>query len=329
VRAPPSSSTPPSTPTSEPVARSRTRLTGRGRGVLTAGAVLAALSLVAVLVVALSGHGPLAPASCSATASGTTVQLTPEQMANAATIAGIAGRRGLPARAATIGIATAMQESELVNVDYGDRDSLGLFQQRPSQGWGTPAQVQDPVYATNAFFDVLVKVQGYRSLPITKAAQRVQRSAFPNAYAQHEPEARVLASALAGYSPAALTCRLDESRSPAGAHGLRALRTALDHEHARATQAPLPRRPGLRLTPAVHADVEGQSQATARSRASWSLAQWAVGQADRLGIARVYADGRVWRRDAPDEGWQEASGAGIPSSGSREVVVLLSDDDPA
>jgi hypothetical protein len=329
VRAPRSSSTPPCTPTSDHVARARARLTGRGRAVLAAGAVLAALSLVGVVIVALSGHGPLAPASCSATVSGTTVQLTPEQMGNAATIAGIAGRRGLPARAATIGIATAMQESELVNVDYGDRDSLGLFQQRPSQGWGTAAQVQDPVYATNAFFDVLVKVQGYRSLPITKAAQKVQRSAFPDAYAQHEPEARVLASALAGYSPAALTCRLDAERSPAGARGLRALRAALDHEHDRATQSPLPRRPGLRLTPTVSSDGQGGSQATARPRASWSLAQWAVGQADRLGIARVYTDGHVWRRDKPDDGWQEVHGAGIPSSGSREVVVLLSDDDPA
>jgi hypothetical protein len=183
-------------------------MTRRGRAVVGGSAALLTLAAAATAVVVLSQHGPLAPASCSATVDGTTVELSPEQMGHAATIAGIAGRRGLPARAATIGIATAMQESKLVNVDYGDRDSLGLFQQRPSQGWGTPAQVQDPVYATNAFYDVLVKVEGYRSLPITTAAQKVQRSGFPHAYAQHEPEARVLASALAGYSPAALTCRL-------------------------------------------------------------------------------------------------------------------------
>ena len=114
----------------------------------------------------------------------------------------------LPARAATIGIATAMQESKLRNIDYGDRDSLGLFQQRPSQGWGTPKQIQDPVYASNAFFDVLVKIDGYQNLPITAVAQKVQTSAFPSAYADHEPQARILASALAGHSSAALNCVL-------------------------------------------------------------------------------------------------------------------------
>jgi hypothetical protein len=312
------------------VARSRARLTGRGRTAARGVAALAGVGLLAALVitvVALNGHGPLAPPSCSATVSGTTVHLTPEQMGNAATIAGIAQRRGLPARAATIGIATAMQESELVNVDYGDRDSLGLFQQRPSQGWGTAAQVQDPVYATNAFYDVLVKVEGYRSLPITKAAQKVQRSAFPDAYGQHEPEARVLASALAGYSPAALTCTLDADRPVAGVPGLRALRSALDHEQSRAEKSPLERRPGLRLAPTRAGSRE--PDAATRSRAGWSLAQWAVGQADRLGIARVYADGRVWRRAAPDDGWAQVHGAGIPTSGSGEVVVMLSDDDPA
>jgi hypothetical protein len=298
-------------------------LTRRGRAVVGGGAALLTLGAAATAVVVLSERGPLAPASCTATVDGTTVKLTPEQMGHAATIAGIAERRGLPARAATIGIATAMQESKLVNVDYGDRDSLGLFQQRPSQGWGTKAQVQDPVYATNAFYDVLVKVEGYRSLPITTAAQKVQRSGFPHAYAQHEPEARVLASALAGYSPAALTCTLDADRRPSGVHGLRALRDALESEQARATQSPLARGPGLRLTPS------GTSTAATRSRAGWSLAQWAVGQADRLGVARVYVDGRVWRRAAPDEGWREVHGAGIPTSGTGQVVVMLSDDDPA
>ncbi len=94
------------------------------------------------------------------------------------------------------------------NLDHGDRDSLGLFQQRPSQGWGTPEQVQDPVYATNAFYDALVKVEGYRDLPVTDAAQRVQRSGFPLAYGDHEPEARLVASALTGYTPGGFTCHL-------------------------------------------------------------------------------------------------------------------------
>ena len=140
---------------------------------------------------------------------------------------GVAVLRQLPARAATIAVATAMQESKLVNLDYGDRDSLGLFQQRPSQGWGTPEQVRDPVYATNAFYDVLVKIDGYRAMQITDVAQQVQRSAFPEAYADHEPDARVLASALSGHSPAAMSCTLDEDSRPAGVAGVQPFQRAL------------------------------------------------------------------------------------------------------
>src|SRR3954447_4468854 len=151
------------------------------------------------------GTLPIRP-HCTATAVGKSTELDPEQAGNAAVIAAVAVRRGLPGRAATIGIATAMQESKLVNLPGGDRDSIGLFQQRPSQGWGTVDQVRDPVYASNAFYDVLVKIEGYQDLPITKAAQTVQRSAFPSASAEHEPEARILASALTGQSPGGLSC---------------------------------------------------------------------------------------------------------------------------
>ena len=300
---------------------SGTRLTPTGRVVVGGGAAVLAVALGVTAVLALRDNGPLAPDSCSATVKGTTVELSPEQMSNAATIAGIAQRRGLPARAATIGIATAMQESKLVNVSYGDRDSLGLFQQRPSQGWGTARQVQNPVYATNAFYDVLVKVQGYRSLPITKAAQKVQRSAFPEAYAQHEPEARVLASALSGYTSAALTCSLREA-PPAGSRGLSRLRSALKNEQATVTPSPTAAGSGLRLTPKPRGSVDSATLA-------WSLAQWSVGQADRLGVARVYAEGRMWRRAAPDDGWREVHGEGVPASGSHEVVVMLTDTSPA
>src|SRR4051794_5636859 len=193
------------------------KATRRGRAVRR----LVLLAVVAGVAVAayLGLRGLLAPVrsvGCSALVEGREVEVTPEQMANAATITGVAVRRGLPARAATIAVATAIQESKLVNLDYGDRDSLGLFQQRPSQGWGTAAQVRDPVHATNAFYDALVKVDGYRSLEITQVAQRVQRSGFPEAYADHEPDARVLASALSGHSPAALGCTLDPGSRPAG-----------------------------------------------------------------------------------------------------------------
>ncbi len=137
---------------------------------------------------------------------GVGVDLSTEQAENATTIVAVAVRRGLPARAASIALATAYQESKLRNLDHGDRDSLGLFQQRPSQGWGTAEQIQDPYHAVNAFYDALVKVDGYQSMRITEAAQTVQRSGFPEAYADHEADGRALASALTGYSRARFSC---------------------------------------------------------------------------------------------------------------------------
>nr|WP_300501006.1 hypothetical protein [uncultured Rhodococcus sp.] len=131
-------------------------------------AVGALLALGLVVATAVGGWyvvreiGPgFLPDRCEATVGDLTVELTPEQAENAALIAAIGVRRGLPARAVSIALATAYQESGLRNLTTGDRDSLGLFQQRPSQGWGTEQQLQDPVYATNAFYDALVEVAGY------------------------------------------------------------------------------------------------------------------------------------------------------------------------
>jgi hypothetical protein len=125
------------------------------------------------------------------------VKLTGEQIANARTIAQVAWDRGLPERAVVIALATAMQESRLRNLDHGDRDSLGLFQQRPSQGWGTAEQVQDPAYAAGQFYDRLVQVPDWQTGRLTDVAQAVQRSGFPEAYQKHEGVAVELADALA------------------------------------------------------------------------------------------------------------------------------------
>jgi hypothetical protein len=125
-------------------------------------------------------------ASSGARAGTTAGDLSEEQRQNAATIIAVAKGMGAPPRAWVIALATAMQESTLRNIPYGDRDSLGLFQQRPSQGWGSPAQVTDPVYSTTIFIQHLLEVPGWEQLPVTVAAQTVQRSAFPNAYAKWE-----------------------------------------------------------------------------------------------------------------------------------------------
>ena len=222
--------------------------------------------------------------SCRAVALGNEVSFTPEQSANAATITAIALKRGLSARAATIANATAIQESKLRNIRFGDRDSLGLFQQRPSQGWGTPAQILDPVYATNKFYDALIKIDGYQGMEITKVAQEVQRSAAPLAYADHEQEGRVLASTLAGHSPGGIGCRLDAATASTPAATLAARLTA---------------------ELGVPATVEGADvRASGRNaQEAWAAGSWAVAHAEADGITSITVGDRSWTRARGAEAW--------------------------
>ena len=153
-----------------------------------------------------SGSAPAAVVTPHCTVPGSTLALKPDQAANAATIADVARARGLPQRAVVIALATAQQESGLRNLPYGDRDSLGLFQQRPSQGWGTPAEVQDPVHAAGRFYDHLVRIPHWQTGQLTVVAQAVQRSAYPRAYQRWEPMATALAAALHGAHPGRIAC---------------------------------------------------------------------------------------------------------------------------
>jgi hypothetical protein len=104
----------------------------------------------------------------------------------------------LPHRAAVIAIATSMQESSLLNEPYGTSDSVGLFQQRPSQGWGTTTQIMDPIYASTKFLKTLALVPGWQGLPLTVIAQEVQGSGYPGAYARWEPLANALVATFNG-----------------------------------------------------------------------------------------------------------------------------------
>src|SRR5262249_32715291 len=124
----------------------------------------------------------------------------------AATIAGVAARDGLGRRAVTIAYAAALQETKLQNLDYGDRDSVGVFQQRPSQGWGTTAELEDPVYATTKVFAALVRVRGYAAMPVDQAAQDVQHSASGYAYGRWTEVATLLAGYFTGSSPGGVSC---------------------------------------------------------------------------------------------------------------------------
>ncbi|GAA3046609.1 hypothetical protein GCM10020000_28300 [Streptomyces olivoverticillatus] len=190
---------------------SRISVTPRGRLLRIVAACAVLLALIGYGLAQLLTGGPGAP-RCTVRANGQSYSLSPEQAVNAATISAVGDARGLPERAVTIALATAMQESGLRNIHHGDRDSLGLFQQRPTQGWGSAAQITDPVYAAGKFYDHLVQVPGYSRLPLTVAAQKVQRSGFPQAYAKHEPDATLLASGLTGRAESSFSC----TTSPGG-----------------------------------------------------------------------------------------------------------------
>lgn len=259
---------------------------------------------------ALSPQIPLnlpAPASCvaranaapptGASASKVDVNLDPEQMANAATIAAVGLRRGLPVRAIQVALATALQESKLHNLAGGDRDSVGLFQQRPSQGWGPAEKIADPRYAANAFYDALLKVKGWQTMRVTDAAQAVQRSAAPSAYDRWVDESDVLSHALAGDSAGAVACTLRTLQpDQRGAAAANALASGLQLDWGK-------------VDAARSDDVVGITVTARDGRAGWQYAHWLVAHAAEQGVKRVrYGDlewtgkGGEWAKVARDGG---------------------------
>jgi hypothetical protein len=277
---------------------------GRFRTILAVG-VLAVVVVVGYLFA--RGVGPLPdPDGCTAEVGDVSAGIDLEQARYASIIAATAVRRGLPARAASIALATAFQESKLRNVTHGDRDSLGLFQQRPSQGWGTADQVMDPYYATNAFYDALQRIDGYETMRITEAAQRVQRSGYPEAYEEHAAGARALASALTGYSPARFSCVVQHGHSGTPA------RVMTDLEAAFGTLSV-----GSKGD-TVAVELPGGSDGR---REGWALASYLVANAQRLGIAEIDLAGRRWQVGrASEKGWQHAKD-GFGSADLLQVVT--------
>ncbi|VTR78078.1 hypothetical protein [Cellulomonas hominis] len=287
-----------------------------GCAALTAVVVLA--GAVGGVVWFLDGSSPAAASrTCTASADGTAWELSADQADNAALIAATSMHRGLPARAATIGLATALQESRLINIDYGDRDSIGLFQQRPSQGWGTVEQIMDPLYSTTRFYDGLVRVPGYADLPVTEAAQAVQRSGFPDAYAQHEGRSRAWASALTGWSAAALDCDLDPATGPADADAVSA-RVQRDFAGTVTAAVDASAAQGDGLVVALDAAALTGASGGDPVRSGWAVAQWAVAAAEALDVVAVDVAGSRWERGTP--GWQAADAAG--ATGAVDTVTL-------
>ena len=203
----------------------------------------------------------------------------------------------LPERAAVLVLAAGLQESKLRNLGpgAGDRDSVGVLQQRPSQGWGggDPAKLNDVFEATTEFLNHLVKVRNWQQLPLAQAVQDVQISADASAYAPHEGEAQALADALAGHAPAAITCQFDKPTTVAST-------ATVSQQLYRELTVAVP------TTTASEVHVAG---------ARWQTTAWLVANADRLGIDRVSYDHQTWSRA---HGWRPDS-----TAATTEVVATM------
>ncbi len=205
-------------------------------------------------------------------------------------------RPHLPMHASVLALMAGLQESKLTNIapGQGDRDSVGVLQQRPSQGWGhhSAAALTDVTEATREFLAALVKVPHWRTRAPADAIQAVQISADGSAYAKHEAEATALARAFLGADRAAVSCSIDKPTKVASAHRVAGL---LRHQ--------LPVNPPTASGRTIR--VPG---------AGWQTTAWFVANADRLGVDSVGYGGKRWSRS---DGWQAAP------TGTRAVVATM------
>ena len=268
--------------------------------------VFAVLGGVVLYFVARGGPRPFGlpvQPGCTVRSGDQNVSLDLTQMANAATVTAVGVSKKVPAKAVVVALATALQESKLENLDGGDRDSVGLFQQRPSQGWGTPEQLQDQRYSARKFYTALLKVKGWQKLRVTEAAQKVQRSAYPEAYQKWADEAEVMADALLGKVSAAVSCTLpDGDGELRGQEAVAALTNTmrLDYGSGLVTQAD---------------PAQNSVQVSAADGANgWTYAHWLVSRAADSGVSRVTFAGRQWTAASGD--WQP-----VATSDASKVVA--------
>jgi hypothetical protein len=290
------------------------------RRLLIVAAVLAAVVLlggVAIVVaavvrgtsVALPIPPTLKPEECTIKAGQDTATLTLEQGQHAATIAAVGLQRGDGVRGVTIALATALQESKLENIPGGDRDSIGLFQQRPSQGWGTPEQLADPRFAATAFYKKLETIDNWQTKTVAEAAQAVQRSADGSLYGGWEFRATTLATAYSGQSAGAVACLTRN------AHATKDLATALraDLRGDLGTKAvsialSTPNAAGI-------ASLHIASKTSSDIKTYRQIEYWLVGHAQAYRVASVNYRDVMWT--ATTGGWQTLA---KPDATGRIVV---------
>lgn len=253
-------------------------------------------------------HGGVSAENCTAVgADGQSSTIANQRMANAATIAAVARAKSLPERATIIALATAEQESKIQNLSEGDRDSVGLFQQRPSQGWGTADQIMDPVYSTNKFFYALLNVDHWETIDVGKAAQDVQRSADASgeSYGQWQGMATVLATSLDAKSGTSLTCTFHDPKLAAeapGSSGLTPRASALGQALVKQFSAN-----GAGAAPQYSHSSDGLTLRVTSNNlfTPQVLAAWAVASSKTLNVERVQYSDQVWTRSSGK--WQTTS----------------------
>ncbi len=285
--------------------------TRRLRAVALVGSALV-LAVAGYLTFGGARHGPAPaappPPGCQAGTGVAAIPLDTGQAGVAATIAGVAARHRLPTRAVTIALAAALQESQLQNLDYGDRDSVGVFQQRPSQGWGTAAELEDPVYATTKFFAALVRVPGYTRMPVDQAAQDVQHSADGYAYGQWVEVATLLAGYFTGALQAGVSCWYTPAGQPDLAGALRQLTRTFGPQGEDGVLA------GITTDRSGTKKKDGSVAVVHVQRAgAWTVASWLVAHAQQYGISQIRYAGYVWNAADGSMGWQRASRAASPA----------------
>ena len=255
---------------------------------------LRTISLLAIAALAISAglyaayrHVQAVSNGCQANSGADAVSLDTEQGAIAATIAGVAHAHHVGTGAVTIAYATAMQESHMHNLSSGDLDSVGVFQQRPSEGWGSARNLLDPVYATGKFFDALVKVPDYLHIPVDQAAQDVQHSADGAAYSNYQQLAAQMAPAFTGQQPHSVWCWSYPSHP--GTPEIGAAMQGLRHAFGR-------------LDVTATGDPAGEVRTSHRS-VGWTVAGWLVTHATEYQLANVRYAGYQWNASAANRGW--------------------------
>jgi hypothetical protein len=239
----------------------------------------------------------LGQTGCTAGRGHAAVALDPQQAKIAATIAGVAYNQGMPSRAVTVAYATAMQETHLHDPNYGDRDSVGVFQQRPSAGWGPASKLINPVYASTKFFRALAGVSGYQQMPVYRAAQAVQHSADGSAYQQYQTMASRLTPAFTGAAPQGVWCWPAAHTSRTAQ--LKPARLAIVRAFG-----PLSARKS-----ASRGDAPSLSVQVPEPSVGWAVAAWLVTHAGQFQLHEVRYAGYRWPGPKGHTGWAKDTAA--------------------